>query len=190
MSHHRHSATHGASRLDPRGPLVLDTRDLGRRAGSMRRLQRTVDAPAGLGLDVIGVPEGASMHLDLRLEAVMEGVLVTGSARAALAGECVRCLDRLEDEVVADFCEMYAYDESEADEEAMRLEGDLVDLEPALRDAVVLALPLTPTCRPDCPGLCAECGARLADDPSHRHEVADPRWSALQKLLTDAEQEN
>jgi uncharacterized protein len=63
------------------------------------------------------------------------------------------------------------------------LEGDLLDLEPLLRDAVVLALPFQPLCREDCPGLCIECGARLADDPDHQHEEAiDPRWATLQGL--------
>ena len=67
--------------------------------------------------------------------------------------------------------------------ELPELEGDLIDLEPVLRDAVVLALPLRPLCRDDCPGLCAECGARLADDPDHGHETVDPRWAALQGLM-------
>jgi uncharacterized protein len=173
------------NRLDPRGPLVVDTRELGRRPGSMQRLSRTVPAPAGLGLDVVGVPEGAELELDLRLESVMDGVLVSGSARAPLAGECVRCLERFESDLEAPFQELYAYPDSDADEGAPRLVGDLLDLEPVLRDAVVLALPLQPRCREDCPGLCAECGARLADDPGHHHEVADSRWAALQGLFGD-----
>ena len=66
------------------------------------------------------------------------------------------------------------------DDDVSRLEGDLLDLEPLLRDAVVLALPFQPLCRDDCPGLCTECGARLADDPDHQHdEPVDPRWAAL-----------
>ena len=51
-----------------------------------------------------------------------------------------------------------------------------------LHDAVVLALPLQPLCRDDCPGLCATCGARLADDPEHHHDKVDPRWAGLQDL--------
>jgi len=71
------------------------------------------------------------------------------------------------------------------DEEDVReLEGDLIDLEPALRDTVVPALPFQPLCRPDCPGLCSECGARLADDPDHSHETLDPRWAALGGLVS------
>jgi uncharacterized protein len=71
------------------------------------------------------------------------------------------------------------------DDDVRFLEDDLIDLEPALRDAVVLALPFRPVCREDCPGLCQQCGAALADDPSHHHEDADPRWAALRELAVD-----
>jgi len=166
---------------------VLDTRELGRRPGSQRTMAFAEPAPADLGIEVLRVPEGSPIEFDLRLEAVMEGVLVTGTARAALEGECVRCLEPIRDEIVADFQELFVYDDSETDDdeadETSRLEGDLLDLEPLLRDAVVLALPFQPLCRDDCPGLCAECGARLADDPDHQHdEPVDPRWAALHGL--------
>lgn len=178
--------------LDPRAPLVLDTRELGRRPGSQREVTRSVPAPADLGIEVLGVPEGSQVELDLRLEAVMEGVLVTGTARAALAGECVRCLEPVGEELEARFQELYVYDGDrdagveDPDDEVSRLEGDLLDLEPVLRDAVVLALPFQPLCREDCPGLCAECGARLADDPDHTHDApVDPRWAGLAALSSE-----
>lgn len=66
---------------------MFDTRELGRRPGAMKRLTRTVEAPQDLGIDgVVGVPEKAPLVLDLRLESVMEGVLVTGTARATAEG--------------------------------------------------------------------------------------------------------
>lgn len=172
-------------RLDPRTPLVLDTRELGRRPGSMRELRIPVPAPAGLGVDLIGVPPGADVDLDLRLESVMEGVLVSGTASASLTGECGRCLESVDDTLTVDLQELFVYDESDAGEdEAARMEGDLLDLEPVLRDAVVLALPLTPLCQPDCSGLCVECGERLDDLPNdHAHTAGDPRWGALAGLL-------
>ncbi len=180
------------SNLNPRAPLVLDTRELGRRPGSMRETTRTVSAPSDLGIDVLGVAEGAPVELDLRLEAVMEGVLVTGTARANLTGECARCLEPISDEIEVRFQELFVYsDQAQVgsgdgvaeDDEVSMLEDDLVDLEPLLRDAVVLALPFQPLCAQDCPGLCPECGARLADDPEHAHEAAiDPRWAALSTL--------
>jgi uncharacterized protein len=181
------------NRLDPRAPLVLDTRELGRRAGSMRQVHLTVQAPTGLGLDVIGVPAGSDLDLDLRLESVVEGVLVTGTVRAGIQGECVRCLDGVVDDIELDAQELYHYPSDDRarpvqpagdaeDEEISRVEGDYIDLEPLLRDAIVLALPLQPVCRDDCPGLCSECGARLADEPAHHHDAVDPRWAALAAL--------
>ena len=177
--------------LDPRAPFVLDTRELGRRPGSQREVSLTEAAPAELGIEVLTVPEGSPIHLDLRLEAVMEGVLVTGSAEADLVGECVRCLEPIEDNVDVRFQELFVYeeksvefgDDSDDELDVRRLEGDLIDLEPLLRDAVVLALPFQPLCSDDCPGLCPECGERLADDPDHGHaEPIDPRWAALSDL--------
>jgi uncharacterized protein len=179
-------------RLDPRSPFVLDTVELGRRPGSTRTVQRTLAAPDDFGTDVIGVPSGADVELDLRLEAVMEGVLVSGNVRSRAVGECVRCLGEVVEDVDVSLTELYVYPERAAvavedgdEEEDVRELGDddLVDLEPALRDTVVPALPFQPLCRPDCPGLCSECGARLADDPDHSHETLDPRWSALGGLL-------
>ena len=179
--------------LDPRAPLVLDTRELGRRPGSQRQVTLTVPAPADLGIEVLSVPEGAPVELDLRLEAVMEGVLLTGTANAVVEGECARCLEPIRDEVEVTFQELFVYDDhrdalhdqhgGEEDGETSLLQDDLLDLEPVLRDAVVLALPFQPLCRDDCPGLCPECGTRLADDPDHAHEAAiDPRWAALTEL--------
>ena len=180
--------------LDPRAPLVLDTRELGRRPGSQRELSRTVPAPADLGIEVLHVPEGSPVELDLRLEAVMEGVLVTGTAHAPLAGECVRCLEPVTASkwqgVTVNFQELYVYEDhalpGAEDDEVSMLQDDLVDLEPLLRDAVVLALPFQPLCQDDCPGLCPECGVRLIDEPDHAHEAPiDPRWAALTKLEQD-----
>ena len=173
---------------------MLDTRELGRRPGSQREVSRTVPAPADLGIEVLHVPEGSPVELDLRLEAVMEGVLVTGTAQASLTGECVRCLEPISDEIEVRFQELFVYDDQNVDPdeelEVSTLQDDLVDLEPLLRDAVVLALPFQPLCQDDCPGLCAECGARLADDPDHSHgEPVDPRWAAL-ATLTEPEQDD
>lgn len=171
--------------MNPRSPLVLDTREVGRRPGSKREYRRDFAAPAQLGLDMIGVPQGAPLVLNVRLESVTEGVLVTGSVTGSAAGECGRCLSEFTEELAVDFVELFAYPNSMTEEttdadEVPRLEGDYLDLEPVVRDAVVLGLPLTPLCRPDCGGLCPECGERLDDLPEgHTHEKLDPRWAAL-----------
>ena len=174
---------------------MLDTRELGRRPGTEREVRVTAPAPADLGIEVLRVPEGEPVEFDLRLEAVVEGVLVTGSVSARLEGECARCLDDVRSTVRADLTELYVYDDEEPrrddeDGETSRMQGDLIDLEPVLRDAVVLALPFQPLCRDDCPGLCVDCGARLADDPDHGHDDAvDPRWAALQGLVAPGEEQ-
>jgi uncharacterized protein len=174
----------------------------------MHQVSLTVPAPVGLGVMGIGVPEGSEVELALRLESVIEGVLVTGTARVQLAGECSRCLDPISDELEVDLQELYRYGDTDAhgrpsrhrevdadsDDDQPVLVGDHLDLEPVLRDAVVLDLPLAPVCQEDCLGLCPQCGVRLEDDPQHDHDVIDPRWAALSGALepigqTDHEKE-
>ena len=110
---------------------------------------------------------------------------MSGTAAATAVGQCSRCLIDLTEPVIARLRELYAYPDSTTaattdDDELPRLVDDLVDLEPLVRDEVVLALPMAPLCRPDCPGLCAECGERFDDlEPGHSHEILDPRWAAL-----------
>ena len=158
----------------------------------MRPLLLTVPAPEDLGTAVIGIPAGDELELDLRLEAVMEGILVSGFVRARAVGECVRCLEEVVEDIDAPVQELYVYPErarvavedGDDEEETRELDGDLVDVEPAIRDAVVPALPFRPVCSPDCPGLCPQCGVRLADpeNTEHTHEVLDPRWAELDRM--------
>jgi len=163
----------------------VDLRELGRRAGSMREWEKTLPARAGWGVEMIGVPEGAPVELHLRLESVMEGVLVSGTVDVPVTGQCARCLDPLEDTLTLDVQELYAYEGStteatSGEDEVRRIEGDQLDLAPLVRDTVVLTLPLSPTCTPDCAGLCVDCGERLDDLPAdHSHEVIDPRFAGL-----------
>jgi uncharacterized protein len=182
------SASRHATHLDPRAPLVLDTRELGRRAGSMRRAQRTVPAPAGWELGLVSVPAGSDLRLDLRLEAVVDGVLVSGTVGASIRAECGRCLEPVDDEVEVDVQELFAYDPGPEGDDAGTLEGDFIDFEPVVRDAVVLGLPLNPLCGDDCAGLCDVCGEPLAELPAgHGHDDIDTRWAALAALDTEPE---
>jgi uncharacterized protein len=180
--------------LDPKNPLVIDVRNLQRRPGSMSTLTRTVSAPAGLGVAMARVPEGSPIDLDLRLESVLEGVLVTGTADLQISAECSRCLEPVDWHEEFDLTELFRYpptdargavveEDDESDDPLPVLEDDLIDLEPTLRDAVVLDLPLAPLCSEDCLGLCSVCGVRLEDDPLHSHDTSDPRWAALAGLL-------
>jgi uncharacterized protein len=155
-------------------------------------------APALLGGDLLNVPTGAELELDLRLESVLDGVLVTADVTAPLDGECARCLEPVQDTITVSFTELWSYPEqadryartageSLGDDEVYLLEGDRLDLEQAVRDAIVLALPARPLCRDDCAGLCIVCGERLDDlEPGHTHEQVDMRWAVLADLA-DAE---
>jgi uncharacterized protein len=179
------------SHLNPRQPLVVDTTKLPRQPGATRALKRVIPAPADLGLELVSVPEGSEVELDLMLTSVSEGVYVSGSARGTLQGECGRCLNEINDPFQVSIAELFAYEDSTTEEtteedEVGRMQGDLFDLEPVLRDAVVLALPTNPLCRPDCPGLCPDCGVHFDDLPAdHSHEEIDSRWAALHNLSTE-----
>lgn len=182
--------------LDPASPFVLDAKEVGRRPGSMREVHRTVQAPPDFGTDVLAIPPGDPMELDVRLESVHEGILVTGTVTATATGACVRCLDDIGLPVDAGFQELFVWPDrarhhqevaAEQDEDELRIEDERIDLDPVLRDAVLPALPFQPVCREDCPGLCPQCGARLEDDPDHQHDVLDPRWAALEALRPLAE---
>ncbi|HEY4019948.1 MAG TPA: DUF177 domain-containing protein [Pseudonocardiaceae bacterium] len=178
------------------GPWVIDTRDIGRRPGTSRRYHREAAVEQAFGFEpVIMVPKGSTVTFDVLAESVVEGVLMSGTASAHTEGECSRCLDPFTDSVEIEFTELYAYPHSltEAttdEDEVYRIVDDLVDLEPVIRDAIVLSLPHAPLCSPDCPGLCQECGGRRAElGPDHRHEKIDPRWAGLADRFDGARDE-
>ncbi len=169
--------------LDSRAPHVLDTHELGRRPGTSLRVRRVLPAPDGLVVGLASVPDAAELEVDLQLEAVMEGVYVTLSTAVPVTAECARCLAEVSLEVDVNAQELFAYPADDLDEDTLLMDGDLLDLEPVLRDAIGLSLPATLLCDDECPGLCPECGARLADAPDHTHDDAvDPRWAALADL--------
>jgi uncharacterized protein len=162
-------------------PFALPVFDLLHRPGEMREHTADVVVPEGFGNAVIGVKDGAKLHLDVRLESLHDGILVSGKVRGVAEGECVRCLTEVSLPVRVEFQELFAYSFDEAFD--YTVQDNLVDLEPVVRDAVVLSLPFQPVCQEDCPGLCPECGVRLLDNPGHEHEApVDPRWAALAGL--------
>lgn len=169
----------------PSSALVFDVSRLGRRPGAMIGVAQTVPSPGRIGLDLIAIEPGAPLELDLRLQSVSEGVLVTGTVRAPTAGECSRCLSPVVGEIEIALTELFAYPDSVT--EATTEEGEVgrvidstVDLEQPIVDAVGLALPFAPLCAEDCPGLCPQCGVALAGaEAGHQHEQIDPRWAKL-----------
>ncbi len=172
-------------------PLKISVRDLSHRPGTMETLEGVVPAPKDFGNALIGAEEGADIDLDLRLESVVDGILVSGTATVDVNGECSLCLDPVSETVSADIQELFVFDKApvgsseDEEDEQYAVEDDLIDLEPALRDAVILKLPFQPLCKETCQGLCSECGMRLEEDPGHHHEVLDPRWNALQGMFNE-----
>lgn len=138
---------------------------------------------------MVAIPAHAAVELDLRVESVSEGVLVTGVVSAPTAGECARCLQPVTGDIEIELTELFAYPDSVTDattddDDLGRVVDDAVDLEQAIVDAVGLALPLSPLCDPDCPGLCPDCGVALAGaEPDHHHDKIDPRWAKLAGMV-------
>lgn len=166
--------------LDRRSPLVFDVQELGHRPGALHEENRTIPAPADLGLEMIAVPQDSDIDCHLRMEAVVDGVLVTGTLAAQLRGECVRCLAEIVEDATFDLQELFFYPGHEVSDEEPQVMEEAINIEAALRDAVVLELPFAPLCREDCQGLCPDCGVDLNGDPDHDHgPKVDPRWEGL-----------
>lgn len=120
----------------------------------------------------------------LRMESVVEGVLVTGRVGGTAALKCARCLEGFEGPVDLDVCELFTTPGHDLpEEEAYKVQGSEIDLEPMLRDALVLALPLNPVCSEACKGLCSTCGKNLNQGACEcRVDDIDPRWAGLSAL--------
>ena len=179
-------------------PFILNTHDLPRRAGEMKEYQLDIPAHARIGIPLIAVPEGDLVELDIRLESVAQGVLASAEIYAVAHGECIRCLDPVEVVIDRKIQELYRYEptnekgrkkrreDEDVDlegEEELQMEGDLMDLEIPIIDAIILTLPFNPLCSDECLGLCPDCGEKWEKLPEgHAHEVIDARWSGLDGL--------
>ncbi|WP_167041580.1 YceD family protein [Salinibacterium sp. ZJ454] len=169
-------------------PYTLAVHDIMHRPGLLREHHISIPAPEQLGDGIVSVKEGTNVELEVRLEGLHDGILVSTEVDTVATGQCVRCLIDIELPVQVEFQELFAYSFDEAFDYTVH--DDHVDLEPVVRDAVVLSLPFQPVCRPDCPGLDPETGERLADDPDRKpREVLDPRWSALQGFQAAASED-
>ena len=187
-------------------PFLLNTHELPRRAGELKEYELDIEANARIGVPLIAVPEGDVIEADVRLESVTEGVLLSADIYAVAIGECIRCLDTVEQVVERKIQELYRYEvhhekgskgskkrrpsEEAIDdldvEDDLLMQGDYMDLETPLRDAIVLALPVNPLCSEDCLGLCQQCGEKWSELPEgHAHALIDPRWAVLRSLEAD-----
>ncbi|WP_197498505.1 YceD family protein [Mycobacterium scrofulaceum] len=183
----QHSTT---SQRRQSSPMSIDITKLGRRPGAMVTLRKTVPSPSRIGLDMIAIAQDAPLELDLQIQSVSEGVLVTGTVDAPTVGECSRCLTPVNGRVQVRLTELFAYPDSTTEatteeDEVGHIVDDTIDLEQSIVDAVGLELPFAPVCTPDCPGLCPECGVALAAEPGHRHDRIDPRWAKLAGMFPE-----
>jgi uncharacterized protein len=162
-------------------PYTVPVYDLLHRPGEMRERALDIVVPEAFGNAVIGLKEGGALHADVRLESLHDGILVSGEVQTVAEGECVRCLIDVRIPLEVEFQELFAYSFDEAFD--YQVHDEHIDLEPVIRDAVVLSLPFQPVCQEDCLGLCPQCGVRLLDNPGHEHEAPiDPRWAGLTGL--------
>jgi uncharacterized protein len=166
--------------------LALNVVELLRRPATRRTLHSTVEAR---GLTLGGdawVPDGAPIDVDLVVESLTGGVTVSGTLRTTWAGTCRRCLGPAGGTVEVEVHELYqAHPTSE---EAFAFDGEHIDLEPMVRELILMELPLAPLCRDDCAGLCPTCGAdRNAGPCGCVADDRDPRWAALDALRPPAD---
>jgi len=182
----------------------LNTYELPRRAGEMKEYELDIVVKEKFGVDLISVPAGEFIEVDARLESVTEGILLSAEVYAVAQGECIRCLDPVEIVIERKIQELYNYEptnergkkkkrtaedltsEDLDGAEEFMMDGDILDLETPIRDAIVLSLPTNPVCSQDCLGLCPDCGGKWAELPDdHAHEVIDARWASLGGIALD-----
>ena len=189
-----------------KNPFLFNTHDLPRRPGEMREYELTIDSHETLGFEVLAIAQDEPIDIDLRIESVAEGVLATATVRTEASGECGRCLDPVFYDVDESFQELYEYvedprqarkknkpgkpgnkrtqksDDDDLDEDLVRqMDGELIDLDGPIRDAIILNLPINPLCDAECPGLCPDCGLKWIELPEdHEHAPADIRWAGLE----------
>lgn len=173
-----------------RRPFVLPVADLHHRPGARR--QEVLAAPllgVALGRMGVEVPSDSEVGLDVVLEAVTDGILATGSVWAPFRAECRRCLAAVYETARAEFRELFEPRATEG--ETWPLRHEEIDLEPLVREALLLELPLAPLCREDCRGLCPTCGADLNEGACLcAPEDRDPRWAALDAWRAGQKDEN
>ena len=166
-------------------PFRVNLHELPRRAGEMRTYELSFPAPESIGIPLLEIRRGEPMTIQFRAESVDDGVLLTGEVNSVAHGECSRCLDPIEEVVHQKFQELFLYqsrtpESGEDDDELFVLDGDCADIEIAIRDAVILSMPVNPVCDEDCEGLCSTCGEKWRDLPDgHSHDLVDPRWTGL-----------
>lgn len=109
-----------------------------------------------------------------RIGRTPQGILVQGKFQGNAPAECVRCLSGFEQPLHAAFDELYAFDKRSVTESGLILPEDAnIDLEPLVRDYLLIEVPISPICKPDCKGLCPICGQNLNEEPADHHHIIE-----------------
>lgn len=189
-------------------PWAIPVAQVASRPGQSKDVDADFPAPSGIGDEVVSVREGAAVHVSGTIDSIIDGLVFTAAITAPVTAECTRCLKPLNDDhtihvttffpyapdarsmrdTANENVEIIAGEDEGGDTYALAGNNTVMDLESLLRDNLTEMLPLQPLCRPDCAGLCPQCGADLNDDPDHHHDVTDIRWSALEALKAQLEQ--
>jgi uncharacterized protein len=172
--------------MSARRPLVVGVADLVRHLGSRKPVARTARFEH-LAISTAAVPAEEDVAVDLALESIANGIVAEGTIAVPWAGDCRRCLRPIRGTAVSEVREIF--DRHPVEGETYPFDGDVVDLEPMVRDAVLLALPLAPLCGPDCRGpapadfpAAVEGDEAVADGDDAGEVPRDPRWAALDQL--------
>jgi uncharacterized protein len=166
---------------DPHSPLRLNVGFIVAQSAGFSR-----DFP--FDLPQINIPP--DLHLSgltgvVRATRTPQGILLQVQNQALIGLECVRCLTSFQQTLHIDFAELYAFSQRYATDSGLIMpETGIIDLAPVMRDYILLEIPISPLCRPDCKGLCPVCGNNLNDSTCHHEdEPGDPRLASLKSLL-------
>ncbi|MBQ1299216.1 MAG: DUF177 domain-containing protein [Aeriscardovia sp.] len=164
-----------------------------RNPGSRQEANLEVKAPSGIGDSFYGVKEGSLVGLKAVLSSMRSGLEVKGEISATEEGKCSRCLKDIKRPVKVEFSAFMPFEKEMEEDSPMPydldedgiypLSGDFADFEGLIRDELTLQLSMVRLCKPDCKGLCPECGADLNEVENHSHEKQpDPRFAKLADL--------
>ena len=189
-------------------PWAVSVAQVASRPGQSKEIDETFPAPSGIGDEIIGVDEGADVSVTGSFDSIVDGLVLTARINAPVHAECTRCLKPIKRDWTVNVTSFFPYEDASTNSngKSKNDEVDIIagedesedtypllgggawaDLEALLRDTLVEELPLQPLCKPDCKGLCSQCGVDLNEHPDHHHDVTDIRFAALEGLKAKLE---
>lgn len=194
-------------------PWAVSVAQVASRPGQSKEIDATFPAPSGIGDEIVGVDEGADVSVVGSFDSIVDGLILNARISAPVHAECTRCLKPIQRDWTVNVTSFFPYEDKSAagkggkagkngkEEEVDIIAGEdevedtyplldggaWADLEALLRDTLVEELPLQPLCKPDCKGLCSQCGIDLNENPDHQHDMTDIRFAALEGLKAKLE---